>query len=177
MPVELTPPSSSVLLSMLITGAWWVALWRLRRTRWRLAIASLGGTLLHELMHFLAGFLLRARPSRLSVFPRQHENRWTLGTVQLENLTIWNAAPVALAPLALAPLAYFATTYGLPWLLEHRHFTEWVAAGYLAAAGAQACWPSREDWRLAGASLVLYTSLGLLGAATLRTVTGWGGGT
>lgn len=117
---------------------------------------SLGGTLLHELAHFVVGFVLRARPTTLVIFPRRDGNRWVLGSVQFENLHLWNAAPVALAPLLLAPGSLLALLYGLPALLANDALAAWVGCAYLTTAGLQACLPSRTDWKVGGLSLLAY---------------------
>lgn len=43
----------------------------MRRWTWLYALAVLPGTLAHELMHWLAGWLFGARPVSLSILPRR----------------------------------------------------------------------------------------------------------
>lgn len=56
-------------------------LWALLAARrWPLLFALLTwpGTAVHELLHYLAGWLAGARPVSLSVLPRRHGDRWSV---------------------------------------------------------------------------------------------------
>ncbi|MCD5364578.1 hypothetical protein LQT98_23165, partial [Chromobacterium aquaticum] len=79
---------------------------RRRAWFWPYVALSLPGTVLHELCHFLVGWLLRARPSRFSVWPRRNGRQLTLGQVGFSRLTWWNALPIGIAPLLLLPLGW-----------------------------------------------------------------------
>ena len=131
------------------------AIWVLAR-RYRLAVLlQLPGTLCHELAHFLVGLLTFARPSSLSIVPRQGR----LGEVKLANARWYNAAPTALAPLLLVLLPWWVA------VLRTRpgwHFVPLDAGlAFLLAPQFLACWPSAADWKLSLRSWPLL----LLGAA------------
>lgn len=70
------------------------------------SIVNIFGTFLHELMHFIVGFILFAKPVSFSIFPKKSGDGYTLGSVEFMNLTWWNSLPVAMAPLLLLGVAY-----------------------------------------------------------------------
>lgn len=168
------PALGAQLASGLLALGWWLALQWLRRLTWGFAVVALAGTALHELMHFLVGVLLRARPVSFSLIPKRNETGWTLGSVAFEALGLWNAAPVALAPLLLMPLAVLGVGRGLPALLTAEQWLPWLCAGYVAAAGLQASLPSATDWKLGGVSVLLYLGIGGLLYGTGMSVLSWG---
>jgi hypothetical protein len=57
-------------------------------------------TVLHELSHFLVGYVLLAKPVGFSVFPARYKpgTPWQLGHVSFARLRWWNQLPVGLAP-------------------------------------------------------------------------------
>lgn len=128
----------------------WIGIIRLTRMVFLplFIVLTLPGTLLHELLHFIVGLLLGARPVVISILPRRMPDGWQLGRVGFANLNAVNSIPVCLAPLALAPLAYWA---GVKWVapLAMTQWVLWSALSYLLASGVYAAWPSRADWSLA----------------------------
>lgn len=64
------------------------------------------GTFLHELAHFTVALLFNGQPVSFSLIPRRSENGWTLGKVASQNITWYNAIPIAMAPLLLLILAF-----------------------------------------------------------------------
>lgn len=108
-------------------------------------VLTLPGTLLHELLHFIAGLLFGARPVVISILPRRVPDGWQLGRVGFANLNAVNSIPVCLAPLALVPLAYWA---GAKWVapLAMTQWVLWSALCYLLANCVYAAWPSKVDW-------------------------------
>src|SRR5438105_3221540 len=71
-----------------------------RDSMWRIAVLSLPGTLAHELMHFIVGAFLLAKPRGFSIWPRAiGHGVWRLGSVSFGNVGLLNGAFVALAPL------------------------------------------------------------------------------
>lgn len=64
------------------------------------------GTFLHELAHFTMALLLNGQPVSFSLIPRRSESGWTLGKVASQNITWYNAIPIAMAPLFLLILAF-----------------------------------------------------------------------
>lgn len=78
----------------------------LRRFPWLYVAALLPGTFLHEAAHWLSGFLLGAKPVKLTVMPRRTvAGRLVYGQVEFTRLRWWNKVPVGLSPLLLMPLA------------------------------------------------------------------------
>jgi hypothetical protein len=111
------------------------------------ALLVLPGTLLHELAHWLIGWLLGARPGRLQLMPRRGDDRrWRLGAVGFRRVRGFNAAPIALAPLLLLPLAWLLYRVAIAEPIDA--WTHWAAL-YAATAAAVSCLPSTADWRLA----------------------------
>lgn len=78
----------------------------LRRLPWLYVAARLPGTFAHELLHFIVGFVLGAKPVSLSIRPRRTvAGRLVYGEVAFTRLRWWNEVPIGLAPLLLLPLA------------------------------------------------------------------------
>lgn len=127
----------------------------LTRHPWKAAVVGLAGTAAHEASHFIVGALLGARPVSVGLFPKQTPNGWVLGSVTFENMTLWNAAPVALAPLLLWGVGAWI---GLSPLLDawSTSWLQWLVWSYLCATCLQAGWPSLTDWKLAAPSLLVY---------------------
>lgn len=128
---------------------------------WAYCLAVLPGTALHEAMHWLVAFVLRARPSMPSIVPERTATGWRLGSVRF-SAGYLRSLPIALAPLALAPAGlWWAATFlpGQPWgaiYLAHA----WISVSALAAS-----FPSGQDWAIAAPALVavvLVVALGLL---------------
>jgi hypothetical protein len=71
-------------------------------------IFSLPGTIAHELMHFLIGLILFAKPVNFSIIPhRGKNNSFTMGSVSFTNVNAINAIPISLAPLLLIPISFY----------------------------------------------------------------------
>ncbi len=128
---------------------------------WRIALLSLPGTIAHELAHFIVGFLLRAQPHGLSIWPRARGRAWTLGSVSFRNIGLLNGAFVALAPLLLLPIAWLCLIHVLVPLWIESQWGWWLLAGYLAANALFAALPSFQDIKLGGPSILLYAALGV----------------
>ncbi|TWI41014.1 hypothetical protein IP92_05734 [Pseudoduganella flava] len=110
-------------------------------------VFTLAGTLCHELVHLVAGFVLGARPASFTVIPKRAGQRWELGSVVLTRVTWYNAAPSALAPLLLILVPWWVA------VLRTRpgwHF-QWADLGlaFLLAPQLLAFWPSNADWKIA----------------------------
>jgi len=133
-----------------------------RDTMWRIALLSLPGTIAHELMHLVVGFVLQAGPQGFSLWPRRSADGWMLGSVSFRNIGLLNGAFVALAPLLLLPLAWLGLIYVLVPLWVEGRWGWWLAAGYLAATALFAALPSFQDLRIGGPSLLLYGAAGAL---------------
>lgn len=115
------------------------------------AIFVLPGTLIHELLHFVVGLLLNARPVSFSVWPRRSgPSSWTMGSVAFANVRWYNGAAVGLAPL-LAPLA---ATWFAPVAAHWRPGPGDLEYWALAAPVYSMCLPSWADLRICLASAV-----------------------
>jgi hypothetical protein len=131
-----------------------------RATMWRIALLSLPGTIAHELMHLIVGFVLGAKPQRLSLWPRRSADGWVLGAVSFRSIGLLNGAFVALAPLLLLPIAWLCLIYILVPLWVEGQWGWWLLGGYLAATALFAALPSFQDLRIGGPSLLLYAAIG-----------------
>ena len=110
------------------------------------------GTICHELAHYLVGLLTGARPSSLTIIPRRivkpgARSHWELGSVTLNRVRWYNAAPAALAPflIILLPLlvALWRTAPG--WHFEPLD----LLLAFALAPQFLSFWPSAVDWRIA----------------------------
>ena len=74
------------------------------------AIVLWPGTVVHELLHWIVGFLLNAQPVSMSLWPRRISDRqWALGSVSFRNVRWYNAIFVGLAPLLAIVMAMLRT--------------------------------------------------------------------
>ena len=143
----------------LVIGCY-VLLRGVRHSMWRVALLALPGTLAHELMHWIVGLVLGARPYGFSVWPKPHGRGWQLGSVSFRHLGMLNGAWVALAPLFLLPLAWLGLVHILVPLWTNEQWGWWLAAGYLIATVLFAALPSLQDIRVGWRSLLLYAAVG-----------------
>lgn len=146
--------------SVVLASVWFLALRRARYSGWRVAMLSLVGTTGHELLHAGVGWVLCAKPTSFSIFPKRNGNTWVLGSVGFTNLNIWNSAPVAFAPLLLAGVGLLVFQHWmLPSFLGGLYLT-WLLAGYVVACCFFACIPSSTDLRVGALSALMYSGIG-----------------
>ena len=129
-------------------------------------LLKLGGTIAHELCHFVVGFLLGAKPVGFSLIPhRADNNKWTLGSVSFGNIRWYNGVFVGMAPLLILAPFYF---------LIPSHFAlgdfkspgckdciTWLAMAYFLPSAV----PSGQDFKVAIVSalpVVVFCTLGYL---------------
>ncbi len=97
--------------------------------------------------HYIVGMLSGASPGAVTIIPRRNGNQWRLGSVTLNRVRWYNAAPAALAPLLiiLIPLAvaWWRTSPG--WSFQPFD----AAIAFALAPQFLSFWPSRIDWRIA----------------------------
>ncbi len=110
-------------------------------------VFTAAGTLCHELAHVIAGWLTGASPGALTIIPRRKGRHWELGSVTLNHVRWYNAAPAALAPLLiiLIPLAVAWWRTRAPWQFEPLD----LLIAFLLAPQLLSFWPSAIDWRIA----------------------------
>jgi hypothetical protein len=133
-----------------------------RDSMWRVAALSLPGTIAHELMHFIVGALLMARPRGFTVWPRAVGRGWRLGAVSFANIGVLNGMFVAFAPLLLLPIAWLCLIHVLLPLWRDGRWGWWLMASYLIATVLFAALPSLQDIKLGARSLLLYAAIGAL---------------
>lgn len=131
------------------------------RSLWLSALVNIPGTILHELMHFLVGLVLNARPCNFTVFPRRDMmGNYVMGSVGFRNVTFYNAVPAALAPLLLLPLGFYINRYVLPMMpATLLNYILYVLAQTIIIENAI---PSRTDFKVAGmyfSGVLLYSVL------------------
>ncbi|MBR2136344.1 MAG: hypothetical protein IJ852_00080 [Alphaproteobacteria bacterium] len=124
------------------------------------ALINIPGTILHELAHFLIGFLLNAQPTSFSLFPKKSGNAYVTGSVSFRHIKFYNAFPSAMAPLLLLPIAYWFDKY----YFANVHTTVWNYLFYvlLQTVLIENAIPSHTDFKVAFSSLsgtVFYTLL------------------
>ncbi|BBQ03078.1 hypothetical protein BSFA1_82060 (plasmid) [Burkholderia sp. SFA1] len=126
------------------------------------ALATLTGTMVHELLHAIVGALTGARPISMSLFPRRSADGrgYVMGSVTFENLTWYNAAPACLAPLLGLPLLAFVAWLRVNggWHFEALDILLWA----LLAPQFLTCWPSSTDLRLSLLSWPIYLAAGAI---------------
>lgn len=116
-------------------------------------VFTLMGTICHELAHFLVGFVTAAQPASFSVVPRRSgagagaSAGWELGSVTLNRVRWYNAAPAALAPFLLLGLPILVALWrtGPGWRF---HWFD-LALAFFVAPQFLMCWPSKADWTIA----------------------------
>ena len=117
---------------------------------WLSALVNIPGTVLHELMHFLIGGFMNARPCNFTIIPRRDPatGAYVMGSVGFRNVTFYNAIPAALAPLLLLPLGFYINRYVLP--LIPMNLTNYVLYVLLQTIIVENAMPSQADLRIAG---------------------------
>lgn len=117
-----------------------------------------GSTILHEFAHWLLGYILGAKPSRIELIPRRDpaSGALILGSVSFYNLRWWNKLPVATAPLLLLPLGYalFLKSLSYPLISPNTLLLDLAVLQCI-----HGFWPSRTDWRHARSAF--YTLLSM----------------
>lgn len=64
-----------------------------------LYVLFLPGLILHELTHWFAAYLLRMRPTSLTLWPVKRGSRIEMGSVSMSRASIWRETLVGMAPL------------------------------------------------------------------------------
>lgn len=111
---------------------------------------TVAGTACHELAHYTVGLLTGARPGAVTIIPRRKGKNWDLGSVVLNRVRWYNAAPAALAPLLIIaiPLAVARWRTDPGWTFQLHD----IAIAFALAPQFLSCWPSRIDWTIAARS-------------------------
>ena len=141
-----------------------------------IAIINSIGTIFHELIHYIFGLILGARPTRFSLLPKATESGYVLGSVSFAGLRGWQAPPVALAPLVLLPVAYLIDQYFFSYVPFN--LATYFAYVFALVVTIENALPSIADIKVA-ASFPLSLFLWMMavigtGAAFLRVTGAWG---
>ena len=126
------------------------------------ALINMPGTILHELMHFLIGLILNAKPHNFTIFPRRGESGYVMGSVGFTNITFYNAVPASLAPLLLLPIGFYLNRYFLPTM--NPTFTNYVLYVLLQTIIIENAMPSSSDFKVARMyflGIVMYVAIGV----------------
>ncbi len=115
------------------------------------AIFVLPGTFVHEMLHFVVGLVLNAKPVSFSVWPRKSgASTWTMGSVGFSNVRWYNGLAVGLAPLLAPAAATWFAPDAADWNIELGDLKYWL----LAAPVFSMCLPSWADLKICLASAV-----------------------
>ena len=141
-----------------------------------IAIINTIGTIFHELIHYIFGLILGARPTRFSLLPKATESSYVLGSVSFAGLRGWQAPPVALAPLVLLPVAYLIEQYFFSYVPFN--LATYFAYVFTLVVTIENALPSIADIKVATSSplslfLWMMAIIGT-GAAFLRVTGAWG---
>ena len=119
------------------------------RSMFMSALINIPGTILHELMHYIVGLVLNARPCNFTVFPRKSpDGYYVMGSVGFRNVTFYNAVPSALAPLFLLVIGFYINRYYLP--LMQPTMVNYVLYVLLQTIIIENAMPSGADFKVAG---------------------------
>jgi len=151
----------------------YTALLGARATPWGLAALAFPGTAAHELAHFIIGFILRAKPSGFSLWPKRSGKGWRLGEVRFRRITLLNGVFIALAPMLLLPLGWVCLIHLAVPAWRTQHWISWLTTGYLCATLLYASVPSLTDIKVGARSLLLYLSVMILCWMILLVLPSW----
>lgn len=133
------------------------------RSMFMSALVNIPGTFLHELMHFLVGLVMNAKPCNFTLIPRRGENgNYVMGSVGFTNITFYNAIPASMAPLLLLPIGFYINRYLLP--LMPPTFVNYVLYVLVQTIIIENAMPSSADFRVAKMhfmGVILYGALAI----------------
>jgi hypothetical protein len=148
-----------MIYSVAVLVFWLVLLLAAQRRTWHIALLGFPGVVLHELMHFLVGLILFAKPVSFSLIPQRSNNGWQFGSVSFKGLTLLNAAPVAYAPFLLIGVAWFSFHHWMLALFISQQYIAWIITGYLIACALFYSIPSSKDVKVGGLSTLFWLAL------------------
>ena len=112
------------------------------------AVVNIPGTFLHEMMHFLVGLFMNARPCNFTLLPRRgNDGNYVMGSVGFTNITFYNAVPASMAPLLLLPIGFYINRYVLPQIPPT--FANYILYVFLQTVIIENAMPSGADFRVA----------------------------
>ena len=127
------------------------------------ALVNIPGTFLHEMAHFLVGFLLNAAPTGFTLFPKKRGENYVMGSVTFRNVQFYNAIPSSLAPLLLLIIGYYFNR----WFFSNIEVTylTYVLYVLLQTIIIENAVPSSTDFKVAFSyplGVLLYSSIAVL---------------
>jgi hypothetical protein len=146
--------------SLMMVITWFAVLRYFRYSGYGIALLSVVGTSLHEATHWIVGFLLRAKPVSVNLFPRRDGKNWVLGSVGFTGLNIFNSAFVAFAPLLLLGVAWGVFVWWLMPAYQDGQYLSWFIAAYVSACALFSSIPSSADVRIGALSALMYAAVG-----------------
>jgi hypothetical protein len=153
--------TTETLASTVLILTWLGIMRSTRYSKWQVAVISLPGTVTHELLHGLVGWVLFAKPRSFSIFPKRHGDTWVLGSVGFTNLNIWNSAPVAFAPLMMLGIGWLLYEYWVLPTFQIGNYLIWVTSGYVTACSLYSGIPSATDFEVGAWSGLMYGCIGV----------------
>ena len=118
------------------------------------------GTIVHELLHFVVGFLLNAKPRDISLWPEKTEDGYRLGYVSFVNLTWYNSVFVAMAPLLGLVGIFFYIDYRFAQHENYEFHTSDLLVWLAMAQVMLSSWPSSQDFKVALGSWPIFLGVG-----------------
>lgn len=107
----------------------------------------LPGVFIHELSHFLVGFILNAKPASFSIIPSKKNK--SSGHVSFKNIRFYNAVPTAIAPTIVGPyLVYLFYQHYLDFFIEMYGDTALYVFIYVTYTVFNSCLPSNQDIKI-----------------------------
>jgi ABC-type cobalamin transport system permease subunit len=118
--------------------------------RWR-ALFVLPGTFIHELLHFLIGFITFGRPTSFSIIPyRAGPKYWVMGSVGFLNLRWYNSALIGMAPLLAFVAGIVIAPSKVGWHFSKSDFEYWCFSAPILAMAM----PSWTDVKISTRSAI-----------------------
>lgn len=134
------------------------------RSMWLSSMVNVPGTILHEMMHYVVGLFLNARPCNFTIFPKRDvDGNYVMGSVGFRNVTFYNAIPASMAPLLLLFIGFYINRYLLP--LMPPSFINYVLYVLLQTIIIENAMPSRADFQVAGMYFVGVVMYGFIAIA------------
>jgi len=107
----------------------------------------LPATIIHELLHFLVGLILFAKPKGFSLIPKKTESGYTLGEVRFVNLNFINTIPTALAPAIMFIALYYVDYFYFSYV--KKEFLYLILLVYINNIAMYSAIPSGQDFKVA----------------------------
>jgi hypothetical protein len=111
-------------------------------------------TIIHELLHFIVGFAVNARPYSFSIIPDFNKDEIVLGSVSCSNIRWYNGFFVGLAPLLIVPIFYYVFTNTSDQISK-------IVLLIISVPLLRAAIPSKQDIKVSMESISIYFIIGI----------------